>query len=78
MVLLQETLDAVFREIIKDEKIMDIMSLPTIYDDDSETIKAKKMSIIKKAITFSSQNPNALGAKFENININGRNYKDYA
>ena len=78
MVLLQETIDTVFKEIIKDKKIMDLMSLPVICNDDTESIKAKKMSVIKKAITFSSQNPNALGGKFQAISIEDKTYSDYA
>ncbi len=78
MVLLKETLDTVFNEIIHDEKIMDLMNLPTVYKEDSEKVKSVKIDqIIKKAIVLSSQNPRALGEEFPKVKINDKVYEKY-
>ena len=78
MFVLKETLEAVFREIVKDEKIMDIMNLPTIYDTDTEEIKTKKTNqLLKEVITFSSQNPIALGNNtIPSVKIGEKEYKN--
>lgn len=79
MVLTKETLDTVFYEIIQDEKIMKLMNLPTVYKDDSEKVKnAKIEKVIKKAITFSSQNPRALGEIFPKVKIGDEIFERYA
>lgn len=76
--LIKNTLEAVFNEIIHDEKIMTLMNLPTVYKDDIEKAKTTKINqVIKKAITFSSQNPRALGEKFPKVKVDDEIYENY-
>ena len=76
--LIRNTLQAVFDEIVQDEKIMNLMDLPTVYkDDDIKTKNVKINQIIKKAITFSSENPRALGEKFPRMKIDDKIYENY-
>lgn len=78
MVLLAETLESVFNLIITDEKIMKLMDLPTIKKNDTEKIKQQKINqVIKKAITFSAQNPNELGKDFPKVKIGEEVYDKY-
>lgn len=78
MFVLGETLETIFKEIVKDKKIMDIMNLPTVYDTDTETVKNKKINqLLKKVITFSVQNPIALGNNtIKDMTIDGIQYKN--
>ena len=70
MLLLRQTLNTIFDEIIRDEHIMKLMNLPTINDNDPIEINTKKTNqVIKRAITFSSENPGALGERFPKIKI---------
>lgn len=78
MLLLKDTLNTVFQEIIQDEKIMTLMNLPTVYKDDSEKVKTAKINkIIKQAITLSSQNPKALGEQFPKVKIGDKIFEKY-
>jgi len=78
MFVLAETLETVFQKIIRDEKIMDIMNLPTVYEDDTEAIKKKKINqVLREVITFSVQNPAALGnSTIPSVTIDGKQYKN--
>lgn len=74
-----ETLEAFIEKMIKDEEIMNILKLPTIYDTDTEEIKNKKRKqVIDKAIVKTAQEPTELGKKFPEVIINGKAYKNYA
>lgn len=78
MLLLRQTLNTIFDEIIRDEHIMKLMNLPTINDNDPIEINTKKTNqVIKRAITFSSENPGALGERFPKIKIGDNVYSDY-
>lgn len=81
MFILRETLEAVFNAIVEDEKIMKIMNLPTVYKNDEEDIKEKKIKqVIEKAITFSSENPFVLANKnneFPKVKIGNETYSEY-
>lgn len=73
-----ETLEAFIDKIIRNNKIMDILKLPTILDTDSkEVINKKRKMLIDKAISKSSQEPYELGKDFPEIEIDGKKYKDY-
>lgn len=75
-----ETLDTFFYKIIENEKIMNLMKLPIIKSSDTEVIKNKKLSVIKKNITKTIQNPNELkneGKKVQIENIDYNIYSDY-
>lgn len=75
---IDETLEAFIDRIIKNQRIMDIMRLPTILDTDTEEIKVKKRKlIIDKAIQKTAQEPYELNKKFPEIEINKIKYKDY-
>jgi hypothetical protein len=74
-----ETLEAFLNRIIRNEKMMDILNLPTILDTDTEEIKKmKRKRIIDKAIVKSSQEPIELGKVYPEIEIDGVKYKNYA
>lgn len=74
-----ETLEAFLNKIIKNEKIMNLLNLPTILDSDTDEIKKQKRKrVIDKAIVKSSQEPNELGKNYPEVEINGIKYKDYA
>lgn len=75
---IDETLEAFIDRIIRNQRIMDIMRLPTILDTDTEEIKVKKRKlIIDKAIEKTAQEPYELNKKFPEIEINKIKYKDY-
>jgi hypothetical protein len=74
-----ETLDAFLNKIIKNEKIMNLLNLPTILDTDTDEIKIQKRKrVIDKAIVKSSQEPYELGKDYPEIEIDGIKYKNYA
>lgn len=73
-----ETLEAFIDKIIRNDKIMSILELPTILKEDTpEIINKKRKMIINKAITKSAQEPYELGKKFPEVEIEGIKYKDY-
>lgn len=76
---IDDTLEAFVQKIITNKEIMDILKLPTINATDSEEVKNKKrIMIINKAISKSSQEPYELGKSFPEVEIDGIKYKNYA
>lgn len=75
---INDTLEAFVQRIITNKKIMDILKLPTITEDDSIEIKNKKRKmIIDKVISKSAQEPYELGKNFPEVEIDGVKYKSY-
>lgn len=73
-----ETLEAFVNKIIRNNDIMNILKLPTIFDTDTDEVKNKKRKvIINKAISKTAQEPYELGKNFPEIEIDGIKYKDY-
>lgn len=72
------TLEAFIDKMVRNEKIMNILKLPTIYETDSELIKNKKrVMLIDKVISKTAQEPYELGKEFPEVEIEGIKYKDY-
>lgn len=75
---INDTLEAFVNKIITNKEIMDILKLPTIDEEDIETIKNKKRKLlIDKAISKSAQEPYELGKDFPEVEVNGEKYKNY-
>ena len=74
---LNSTIDAFIDKIIRNEKIMTLMNLPTILKNDSADIKNKKKLIIDKVITKTAQNPFELNKNFPEVKIGDITYKGY-
>ena len=75
---IDDTLEAFVQKIITNEEIMNILKLPTIKAEDSQEIKnRKRVLIIDKAISKTSQEPYELGKNFPEVEIDGIKYKDY-
>ena len=75
---LNSTIDAFIDKMIRNEKFMAIMNLPTILDTDDEDIKKKKKTlIIDKVITKTAQNPFELNKDFPEIKIGNEKYKGF-
>lgn len=73
-----DTLEAFILRLIKNEQLMNLMNLPTIYSTDSEkTIKKKRKVLIDKIISKSAQIPFDLGNDFKDVEIDGKKYSDY-
>lgn len=71
-------IEAFISKIIKNEEIMNILNLPTIYDSDTAEIKFKKRKhLINKVILKSAQNPYELAKNFPEIEIDGKKYNKY-
>ena len=78
MLRLDATLEAFKNKIITNKEIMDIMGLPVILPTDTEDIiKKKKVLLIDKYITKSSQNPESLSSPRKPIEIDGIKYDKY-
>lgn len=76
--IINDTFDEIIYEMAKNKRLMNLMYLPTIEEKDSNSIKNQKLyQAIKQCITKSSQNPEALGKRFEPITIDNVEYKDY-
>lgn len=75
---LSETFENLINLLARNQKIMDLMNLPTVYNTDSPVVKNQKLNqAIKLCITKTSQNPATLGEKFDPITIDGKTYEDY-
>lgn len=75
MFIVRETIETVFKEIVKDKKIMEIMNLPAILDEDTIETRNKKEKLLKEVILFSSESPVALGNNtIPDIEIDGKLY----
>lgn len=73
-----DTLEAFVLRIISNEKIMNLMNLPTIYSNDDEKTKIKKRKVlIDKFITKTAQIPTGLGDEFKEIKIDEKKYLNY-
>lgn len=72
------TLEAFIERIVSNEKIMNIMKLPTIYSTDSEEIINQKRNIlINNFISKTAQVPYELGTSFEDVEIDGVTYSEF-
>lgn len=74
----EETLNTFLDKIIENEEIMKLMDLPIINLDDTQAIKNKKITIIKKNITKTIQNPYELGIENKKMQIDGKSYNIYS
>lgn len=73
-----ETLEAFVKRIVSNEKIMNIMQLPTINSTDSEeVIKQKRNILINNFISKTAQIPYELGTSFEDVEIDKKKYSDF-
>lgn len=72
------TLEGFVNRIISNEKIMNIMQLPTIYSTDDEKLKTKKRKVlIDKFISKTAQVPYELGNDFPPVEIDGKKYSKF-
>ena len=72
------TLEAFILRIISNEKIMNLMNLPTIYSNDDEKTKTRKRKVlIDKFINKTAQIPTGLGDEFKEIEIDNKKYSNY-
>lgn len=78
MLLIKDTLEAIRKRIMYNDKIMTLMNLPVLDKEDSEKVLNQKINqVIKRAITISVQNPKVLGEKATPVKIGNVVYDKY-